>query len=524
MNIARLLDEAADRAGEATALFHGATAAFDYRTLAGRVARLCGNLGRRGVSRGDRVAVFMPNHLAYIEVIYAIFRAGAVAVPVNAKLHERELAFILEESGAKLLFVDDHAENCAGRAASLVRAPIELLNVDTAAYGAALRAPAASMTTREGDEVAWLFFTSGTIGQPKGAMLTHRNLLLMTSSYLTEVHAAGGEDRLLHAAPMSHGSGMYNFAHMACAGAQIVPENHGFDVAEILDISARLKRVSLFAAPTMVHRLLRDLPGGADAAPGLEFIVYGGGPMLLGPLQAALSRLGPRLAQIYGQGECPMTITRLARHLHVQSGEESVYLRRLSSVGTPFHLVDVRIGNASQPFAVDEPGEILVKSPIVMRGYWRRERPDEPLAQPEWLETGDIGYFDAEGYLHLSDRSKDVIISGGSNIYSREVEDVLIAHPAVEEVAVVGLPNAEWGEEVVAVIAHAGQDAPTREDLEAWCGSQIARFKRPRHYVFLKELPRNAYGKIEKKTLKAIVAGTRFQEATGPATHSTRGN
>ena len=523
MNIARLLDEAADRAPDATALFHGAQAHLDYRSLATRAARLCGYLQDRGVAPGDRVAIFMPNHLAYIEVIYAIFRAGAIAVPVNAMLHERELAFILQESGLSLLVTDNQAEGCAGRAVASLHRSVELLNVDTAAYANALRSTAAALVNHEGNDVAWLFFTSGTTGQPKGAMLTHLNLLLMTSSYLTEVHAVSTEDRLLHAAPMSHGSGMYNFAHIARAGAQIVPESRGFNAAEILEISARLDHVSLFAAPTMVHRLLREMPAD-DAAPGLDLIVYGGGPMLLGQLQAALSRLGPRFAQIYGQGECPMTITRLPRHSHIQNGDEAAHLRRLSSVGTPFHAVDVRIGDASRPFSIDEAGEILVKSPIVMRGYWRRERLDVSLAQPQWLKTGDVGYFDADGFLHLSDRSKDVIISGGTNIYSREVEDVLIGHHAVEEVAVVGVPNAEWGEEVMAVIVHGGKDAPTPEDLDAWCASQMARFKRPRHYLFLRELPKNAYGKIEKNILKAMIAETRSREISGSDNNSTWGS
>ena len=522
MNIARLLDEAADRAPEATALFHGAQSALDYRTLAMRVARLCGYLQGRGVAHGDRVAIFMSNHLAYIEVLYAVFRAGAIAVPVNAKLHERELAFILEESGARLLVTDRQAESCAGHAAARLHRSVELLNVDTATYAGALRSTAAAMVDCGGDDVAWLFFTSGTTGQPKGAMLTHLNLLLMTSSYLTEVHAVSAEDRLLHAAPMSHGSGMYNFAQIARAGAQIVPESRGFDASEILEICARLDRVSMFAAPTMVHRLLRELPA-ADSAQGLDLIVYGGGPMLLSQIQAALSLLGPRFAQIYGQGECPMTITRLPRHSHIKTCDEAAHLRRLSSVGTPFHAADVRIGDASRPLGVDEAGEILVKSPIVMRGYWRREGPDASPGEPQWLKTGDVGYFDREGFLHLSDRSKDVIISGGTNIYSREVEDVLIAHHAVEEVAVVGMPNAEWGEEVVAIIGHGSKNAPTPGDLDAWCATLIARFKRPRFYLFLKELPKNAYGKIEKNTLKALIAETRNRETIGSGNNSTWG-
>ena len=512
MNIAQLLVEAAERTPTAPAVRAGAHVWHTYTALAERAARLAGFLVEQGVRRGDRVAMFMTNHVAFLEVLYGILHVGAVAVPVNAKLHERELAFILEEAGANLCFVNADTASTAERAAAQSSlsglAPLKFMDVDTQSYAAAVRSDPVALCPRDADDLAWLFFTSGTTGRPKGAMLTHRNLLLMTVSYLTEVDAVAANDCILHAAPLSHGSGMYNFAHVAVGAAQVIPDSHGFDPAEIGTLLGSLRGVSMFAAPTMVQRLVAGLADDGTGLPGLKLIVYGGGPMLVDQALRAINRFGPRLAQIYGQGECPMTITRLQRERHLDSGEPEVHRRRLASVGTPFHLVEVAIG-CTDDLAVRLPsgqsGEILVRSPLVMAGYWSREAAGAGAPIGDWLATGDVGYFDAEGYLHLSDRSKDVIISGGTNIYSREIEDVLVGHPGVLEGAVIGRPNEEWGEEVVAVVGHGSGLPPTTGELDALCRASIAQFKRPRHYAFMPELPKNAYGKIEKTLLKAAM-------------------
>jgi len=219
-------------------------------------------------------------------------------------------------------------------------------------------------------------------------------------------------------------------------------------------------------------------------------------------LDGALARFGPRLEQIYGQGECPMTITRLTQAMHVGDPDDPAFLKRLTSVGTRFDRVQIRIDSPHVTQAPGRTGEIFVKSPIVMKGYLGQSARRDEVFTDGWLRTGDVGYFDEEGFLHLSDRSKDVIISGGSNIYSREVEDVLTEHPGVIEIAVVGRPHDEWGEEAIAIVGHGAMPAPTTDELDALCCARIARFKRPRHYIFMPELPKNAYGKIEKRLLK----------------------
>jgi long-chain acyl-CoA synthetase len=263
--------------------------------------------------------------------------------------------------------------------------------------------------------------------------------------------------------------------------------------------------VKFFAAPTMVMRLVDGLRGDA---PGLKLIVYGGGPMYLADGQRALARLGPRLAQIYGQGESPMTITVLPQSEHVDDGSADA-LARLGSVGRAQSGVEVAVfGPDDAPLPPGETGEVVVRGDTVMRGYLNNPEATARTLAGGWLHTGDLGRLDARGYLTLVDRSKDLIISGGSNIYPREVEEVLLQHPAVREVAVLGEPDPDWGERVLAVVVARGA-APAATELDAWCRQRIARFKRPKRYLFADELPKNAAGKVLKRELRQRLGGAR---------------
>ena len=350
------------------------------------------------------------------------------------------------------------------------------------------------------DDLAWLFYTSGTTGRPKGAMLSHRNLQAMTLGYFTSVSRVRPGDAILHAAAMSHGSGAYILPHVAMAAANVVPESGGFDPAEIFETIARWPGTSMFAAPTMVNRMVRH---GAQIDPtNLKTLIYGGGPMYVEDARAALTRLGPRLVQIYGQGESPMTITCLARET-IDDRTHPRWLERLGSVGLPFPNVEVRVGDAGDnPCPVGESGEVLVRGDPVMLGYWRNPEATAETLRNGWLHTGDVGAFDEHGYLTLKDRSKDVIISGGANIYPREVEEVLLHHPKVEEVSVIGRRDSDWGEVVVAYFV----GAATPAELDALCLEKIARFKRPKDYVRIDGLPKNNYGKILKTELRTLDA------------------
>jgi long-chain acyl-CoA synthetase len=479
-----------------------------YGQLAERAAHIAGALRKFGLVPGDRVAIVSKNSPDYLALLYGIWHAGLAAVPANAKLHGAELGYILDHSGARLCFASAgiDPEVAAHAPASLER----LITIGSAEYNALFAADAIDLVSRGGDDLAWLFYTSGTTGRPKGAMLTHRNLAAASVAYATEVDPISPGDAILHAAPMSHGSGLYIMAHVAHLGVQVVPESGGFEPEEVFSLFGRWPRASMFAAPTMIKRLV-ECPADCRIR-NIRTLIWGGAPMYVEDAVKALDRFGPRLAQIYGQGEAPMTITTLSK-AEIADRDHPRWRERLASAGKRYQNVEVMIADAGDtPLPPGETGEILCRGEVVMAGYWRNEEASAATLRSGWLHTGDIGAIDADGYLHLKDRSKDLIISGGSNIYPREVEEVLLTHPEVKEVSVIGRPDREWGETVVAYVV--GRAAPA--ELDALCLSHIARFKRPKDYVFVDALPKNNYGKILKTELRNIDSKNLDMKKTTP--------
>lgn len=344
------------------------------------------------------------------------------------------------------------------------------------------------------------FYTSGTTGRPKAAMLTHANLQAMALCYQTDVDIVRPEDAVLYAAPMSHGAGLYSLIHVRCGCRHVVPPSGTFDAGEVLALAAEFDSTSLFAVPTMVRRLTDAANRQGDGAPGLITIVYGGGPMYGVDIGRALAVFGDRLVQIYGQGETPMTITALDRAGHMPApGRQS----RRYSVDRAQSTIDVRIvDDAGVPLPPGTTGEIEVRGPTVMAGYWKDPEATAAAVVSGWLGTGDRGWFDADGYLTLADRSRDVIISGGSNIYPREVEEALLSCRDVADAAVVGFPDEEWGEAVCAFVVGRDGWPPGRALLDSHCAERIARYKRPKRYEFVEDLPRNGYGKVLRTELR----------------------
>jgi long-chain acyl-CoA synthetase len=499
MNLAHWLHRAGRSHGGLPAAAEGVRIVHTYAQLARRAAGLAGALrGRFGLLPGDRVAIVAKNSPEYIALMFGIWHAGLAAVPANAKLHGRELGYILDHSGARACFASAglDAEIAPHAPASLER----LIRVGSADYEALFQADPLPVEPRAPDDFAWLFYTSGTTGRPKGAMLTHRNLAWASHAYAAEVDAVAPGDPLLHAAPMSHGSGLYLIPQVMRLGVNVVPDSGGFEPEEVLRLFAAWPRASMFAAPTMVNRLV-DCPADCDPA-HIRTIVWGGAPMYLADALRALDRFGPCFAQIYGQGESPMTITTLSRH-DIADRDQPRWRERLASAGRPYACLEVAVADgADRPMPSGEAGEILCRGDVVMAGYWRNPEATAETLRGGWLHTGDIGCFDAEGYLTLRDRSKDVIISGGSNIYPREVEEVLLAHERVREVSVIGRADPDWGEVVVAYVVGEAS-AP---ELDALCLTRIARFKRPKDYVFVPSLPKNNYGKILKTELRDMDA------------------
>jgi long-chain acyl-CoA synthetase len=346
MNLAKLLARTAQVYPDAQAIFHGTQLICTYRELALRAARIAGYLRHTlRLASGDRVALFMTNNTAYLEVLYGIWYAGLAAVPVNAKLHPREAEFILQHSGASALFIsEDLTDALATLQAPELRATFIAGNDD---YHSLLQAePLTHVEPRAPDDLAWLFYTSGTTGRPKGVMQSHANLLAMTMCYFTDVDAAGKNDATVYAAPMSHGAGLYNFPYVLVGARHVIPESGGFDPQELIALALHHRNVSLFAAPTMVKRLVDYAEAAGAECSGLKTIVYGGGPMYAEDIRHALAVMGDRFAQIYGQGESPMTITALSR-AHLTDYAHPRYEQRLSSVGIAHSMVEVRVADAN---------------------------------------------------------------------------------------------------------------------------------------------------------------------------------
>jgi long-chain acyl-CoA synthetase len=481
MNLVQLLLRSARWLPERPALALGATPVRSYREMASRVSKFSSGLSNKlGLKRGDRVALAMKNCPEFYEVLFACWHAGMTAVPMNAKLHAKEFAYILENSGAKVCFVGpDLAAAIPGGIAM-----DENLLMDEAA-------PAEVNP----DDPAWIFYTSGTTGVPKGAVLTHRNMLFQTQAYFADIDRLAPTDAAMHPAPLSHGSGLYGLPHFAAGAVNVIPESGQFDPAEIFELLERWPNASFFAAPTMIVRLLAS--PAARTPRGLKTITYGGAPMYVADCLRAIELFGPRLYQLFGQGEAPMTITGLPQSEHEKR-------THLDTCGVARTGVEVRIfDDEDRELPAGAVGEIVTRSDCVMAGYWENPQATAKALRSGWLHTGDVGSLDAQGFLTIRDRSKDMIISGGSNIYPREIEEVLLRHPAVAECSVVGRRHPEWGEEVVAFVVARG--AVERAELEALCLDNIARFKRPRDYRFVDSLPKNNYGKVLKTELRKLV-------------------
>ena len=333
-------------------------------------------------------------------------------------------------------------------------------------------------------------------------MLTHANLHAMARGYFADVDAIDPADCIIHAAPMSHGSGLYLVPHLLAGAAQVIPESAGFDAAEVFALVRAHRGATLFAAPTMVKRLVDHAEATGCGSEGIKTIVYGGGPMYVADIRRALAVMGPRFAQIYGQGESPMTITAATKAVIADSSQPR-YLERLASVGRAQRAVEVRVNDGDgRVLPAGEVGEVGVRGPTVMKGYWNDPDASGKALRGGWLWTGDLGNFDDEGFLTLRDRSKDLIISGGYNVYPAEIEGIVNDLPGVAESAVIGVPHPDFGEAVVAVLVARPGAAVDASAVVAQLKAQIANFKVPKRVFVVDALPRNTMGKVQKNLLR----------------------
>lgn len=502
MNPAEWLYETAQSSPQSPALFNGSKLFANYRDFAEAASKMGAALrSHYHVKAGDRIALFAQNSIDYLIAMYGIWFAGAAVVPINGKLHAKEAAWILENCGANICFIDE--KHRPEMEAQLPKENICLITLggDQFKNTGHSQTPAKPVPMND-DDMVWLFYTSGTTGKPKGVMITCANIETMVHAYLNCVDTVSHEDTACYAAPISHGAGIYNFQHVMKGARHCVPMSSGFEPAEIFELGKTHGKLHLFAAPTMVKRLVETAKQSGNRGDGIKTIVYGGGPMYLSDILDAVDIMGDRFVQIYGQGESPMCITVLARS-NITDRIHPRWRERLQSVGIAQTDVTLKIADSDgNELPINETGEILVKGPSVMKGYWNNPQATASTLRDGWLWTGDMGALDEDGFLTLKDRSKDLIISGGSNVYPREVEEALLTHPAIREVSVIGKADAEWGEIIVAYVCLEKGRKVSEAELDAHCLDLIARFKRPKTYIFVEDLPKNNYGKVLKTELR----------------------
>jgi acyl-CoA synthetase (AMP-forming)/AMP-acid ligase II len=507
VNVGLFLTRAARSHPDRIAIRYG-DATRTYAELSERARRLAAGLLDLGLAPGDRVVILQTNRPELIESLFAGLLGGLVVVPVNARLHPEEVAHIVRDSGAAAL-VHSREFDEPLRDAGIDRA-VRRISTGSSGGGVlafesvlASAAPLASPMDVAPERLAWLFYTSGTTGRPKGVMLTHRNIRVATMNFLADVCAIGSDDVVLHAAPLTHGSGSVSLAAVARGATNVILDSPSFDPREIGRLVERWGVTTIaFLAPTQIVRLQRDPEFGQHDLSTLRTVCYGGGPMYVEDLKEAIRRFGPIWVQIFGQGEAPMTISSLSRGDHARWAAEDE--RRLGSAGLPRTDVEVRVVDEDgREIPAGEIGEIVVRGDVVMAGYWNAPEATSEVLRDGWLHTGDLGTFDDLGYLYVLDRAKDMIVTGGHNVYAREVEDVLLRHPRVAEVAVIGVPDDYWGESVMALVVPDGKEAPTANDLVAFCREHLASYKKPRSVEFVSGLPKNSQGKLLKRELRA---------------------
>ena len=511
MNIGSLLTLSAQNRPANLAVVQG-TYQLNYKQFNARVNRLCNGLQRRISTSDGNVAILMYNCPAMLEAMFAAFKAGFGVVPINFRLHPNEFSFIINDSEAEVLIVSPEFNEQVTRIRGQLPRVRHFITTagsqeeDWLDYESLLASEPDDFedVPTAPDDVAWLFYTSGTTGVPKGAMLTHQNLFGMTERFYSDLcHNFGHQEVMLHVAPLSHGSGLYALPNIGRSASHIFPETASFDPELTLRLIDTHHVTNLFAAPAMIRRLIESPAIDHCNLNSLKAFVYGGAPMMVEDLKKSIGKFGKCLVQIYGLGETPMTITYLPQEDHRLQGSSS-QLKRLASAGVARTDVDVAIVNEEDRFLeTGELGEVVTRSDVMMKGYWKNPEANAQALRHGWLHTGDVGYFDDDGYLFLMDRSKDMIISGGENIYPREIEEVIIQHPAIREVAVIGIPDEQWGESVKAIAVLAPGQQVDEDELISFCQNHIASYKKPKSVDFVAELPKNNYGKIVKRELRA---------------------
>lgn len=481
-----------------------------YEEFHNRVVRLGNALLDLGARKGDRVATLLLNCHRYLELYYATAIVGAIIVPLNYRLAPKELAYIMNDSESETLFVDEALLQLIKPVNSELQTlrrtiftsgssetPPGMLHYETLVSNASAVIPQAKT---EDNDLAGIFYTGGTTGLAKGVMLSHRNLMINAYHMLINLPLIRGEV-YCHAAPMFH---------LANGGAMYGNTMHGskhtfikaFDPKTVMETIQREKVTSIVLVPAMINFVINHPDIGKYDLSSLKRITYGASPMPVELLKKAMKVIGCDFIQGYGMTEASPLLTVLYPEEHHTEGPEHL-TRRLLSCGREIIGVEVRIVNEQgEEVKPGEVGEIIARGPNIMQGYWKKEAETEAVLKDGWYYSGDMGTVDEENYIFLVDRKKDMIISGGENIYSTEVENAIYAHPAVLEAAAIGVPDDKWGEAVRGIVVLKPGATATAEEIIQRCRELIAAYKVPKSIEFISELPKSGAGKILKRDLR----------------------
>ena len=514
-SVGELVVSAVQRGGDRVA-FISDDSRWTYRELGELLSRVIQVLTARGLARGDAVATLSANRPEAFLITAAAYVMGLRITWMNPTSSEDDHAYILADSGVQTLFVDplnfsERARTLAARVPGVVRllsfGPNDGFGEDLLAAAAAF-APQRLVPQAVADDVCVLIYTGGTTGKPKGVAHTHRVHVTMILAEMADWDWPG-EIRFLALTPITHASGAMIMPVLLKGGTYAMTQ--GFSADKFLRLVAQHRITATFLVPTMVYVLL-DHPGRAEAdLSSLKLIIYGASPMSPTRLIEGLKAFGPVFMQLYAQTEAPNTIAVLHQHEH----DPERHLQRLASCGTPCVGIQLRLlDDAGQEVAEGEVGEICVRGPIVMQGYWNKPEETAQALRHGWLYTGDMARRDADGYLYIVDRSKDMIISGGFNVFPREVEDALSQHPAVAAAAVVGVPDAKWGEAVRALVVLRPGATVSAEALMALVRSAKGAVYTPKAIDFVAALPVTGLGKLDKKAIRA-----QFWQGQGRSVH-----
>ena len=506
MNTFAFLEKSARHRPDSAALVQG-DETVTYREFHQRALAIGGNLLALGCKPGDRVAFCLANQPRIMELVFGCFAAGLIVVPVNARLHAREIAYIVGNSGAGVLVYgpEYHDGIIANEELFAGVKRFATAAVPGAGLFDALLDPANALAAgvdAAPEDLCWLFYTSGTTGKPKGAMWNHRMVRCVIMNYLADLHNIQPGEVVLHCAPMSHGSGIVALPTVARGGVNAITDTASFEIDSLLATVERLGVSHIaFMAPTQIVKLLEEYEPGKHDISGLKAICYGGAPIYVDQLKKAIATFGPIFVQLYGQGEAPITITGMSGRLHqelLDAGDPRIGSAGQVRTDVEAHCVD----QDDNPLPPGQAGEVVARGDVVMPGYWQNPEATAEALRGGWLHTGDVGYFDERGFLFLLDRAKDMVISGGNNVYPREVEEVIILHPGVANCVVFGIPDEYWGEAVHAVVVPAPGVTLTAKEIIDFCGEYMAGYKKPKAVDFVDELPVSGYGKILRREVR----------------------